>query len=454
MTELLSKVTGLEPEELKPAGLAAGFIFCLLAGYYVVRPLRDEIVLLLGKEYVPKLFIWTLLVMTVANPLFAYLLNRFDRISFIKVVYRFFALNILFFIGIFKYLEATGQMPEGGKAELVTGEAFWVCAVFFVWVSVFNLFAMSIFWALMADLYDPKRSKKVFGLVGAGGTLGQIVGSGLTKTAVDFLGPTNLLFLTVLLLEMSVFIMVRLTHDYKEPPKKEHEKKAGPLSGIADILRSPYLLAICLYFFCYSFTSSFIWFQKQYIVDGALALRETRVDFFATIDLVVGALTLIVQLFFTGRLIAFVGLAVGLSLVPVVTGLGFLLLAFKPGLIAIAAVEVCRRVANYGVSRPAREMLYTVVSRREKYLSKNFIDTFVYRGGDAVASGAFTLITTYVGALRSVSLLALPVAGLYLLVSAYLGKTHKVKAERLEEIQAQPERGGQSGDSSKGQTEL
>ena len=178
--------------------------------------------------------------------------------------------------------------------------------------------------------------------MGAGGTLGQLVGSFLTKTLVDDIGPTNLLFLSVVSLEMAVFAMNRLAQNYEEPERPPEEDKPNALSGVSDILKSPYLLGICLYLLIYSFTSSFLWFQKQYIVAETLTSRVDRVDFYSTVNLITSSLTLIIQLFLTGRLLPLIGLTAGLSLVPVVTTVGFLVLGFNKGLYLLAAVEICR----------------------------------------------------------------------------------------------------------------
>jgi ATP:ADP antiporter, AAA family len=429
--EVLCRITGLDEEQLAPAWFSSLYVFFLLAGYYVVKPLRDDIALLLGKDFIPKLFIWTLIVMVIANPIFSALMNRFGRVIFIKYVYRFFSLNVLAFIAIFKWLESNGMMPKSGEAVQIQGTAFAVGVVFFVWASVFNLFAVSIFWALMADLFNSGDSKKLFGLVGAGGTFGQLVGSFATRSLVDDIGPTNLLFLTVITLELSVYMMTRLTGDYTDPPKETGKNKPNAFSGVTDILKSPYLLGVCFYLFLYTFTSTFLYFQKQNIVDVTLPLREDRVAFFATISLLISIFTLIIQLFLTGRLLPLIGLSAGLSLVPVVTVIGFLTLGFNPGLWPLAAVEVCRSTANYGISRPSREVLFTVVSRREKYLSKSFIDTFVYRAGDAVASGAFSYILSLSLSLQAISFIAVPVAVLYFGVGVALGKIQTKKAAAL-----------------------
>jgi len=425
---LFCRATGLEESQIAPAGLATLYIFFVLAGYYVAKPLRDDIALLLGKEFIPKLFVWTLLVMVVANPIFSALMNRVSRVRFIKFVYRFFALNLLGFIAAFKWLEKAGMMPKGGEAVQIQGTAFAVGTVFFVWVSVFNLFAVSIFWALMADLFDSRDSKKLFGLVGAGGTAGQLFGSWATTALVDDLGPTNLLFITVVTLELAVYAMLGLTRDHTEPPRETGPSKPNAFSGITDIIKSPYLLGICFYLFLYTFTSTFLYFQKQHIVDVTLSDREERVAFFATVSLLISVFTLIIQLFLTGHILPMLGLSVGLSMVPIVTVIGFVALGFNPGLWPLAAVEVCRSTANYGISRPSREVLYTVVSRREKYLSKSFIDTFVYRAGDAIASGAFAFIQGLSLTLQAISFVAVPVAFVYLGVAGFLGQAQARRA--------------------------
>lgn len=434
--QLLCKITGLSEAELEEGRLAAIAIFCLLAGYYVMKPLREEIGLLIGKEYAPRLFMGTMVAMLLANPLFSALMARFERLTFIKIIYRFFAANILIFIGVFKYLEATGQMPEGGQATNVSGVAFWTAIIFFIWVSVYNLFAVSVFWALMADIYDSKQSKKVFGFLGAGGTFGGLIGSLLTKEAVGTVGPTNLLLLTLILLEAAVWLLKSVAKDHREPERKPGEKSPNALSGVSALLKSPYLLTICLYIFFYAFTSSFLYFEQQHIVDAALENREARVDYYATVNTIFNAATLVIQLFLTGRLLPMFGLSVGLSLVPVVTVVGFLALAYEPSLTVLAGVDILRRTANYGITRPAREVLFTVVGREEKYLSKSFIDTFVYRGGDSVASASFEVIQAQTTSLKVISLIAVGVGVIYTVVAWFLGLAQVKKAKAQESSEA------------------
>ena len=433
MISLIQKVTGIDKDQVVPATLAAFFFFCIMSGYYILQPMRDEIGLLVGKDMIPKLFLITPIVMLVANPIYSYFVNRISRIRFMKLIYRFFAINVLIFIGIMKYLEATGQMNATGAADLVKGPAFYVAVCFYLWVSVFNLFAMAVFWALMADLYSGSAGKKVFGFVGAGGTLGQFIISGLAAKMVVFTGPTNLLFVTVVFLELGVQAMLRLTRGYVEPERQPDQKKDSVFDSVGDIVRSKYLLGICLYLLFYTFTSTFIYFQKTSIVSDALSDRAARYAFFSQVNFAVSGLTLFIQLFLTGRLLPLVGLGIGLAFVPTVTMGGFILLAYVPTLTSIAIVDIFRKTANYAVSRPSRELLYTAVSRREKYLAKGFIDTFVYRGGDAIASITYDAIKAAGAATTVLSVVAIPISVLYFILSLALGKAHGVKMKALED---------------------
>lgn len=424
MVRLLSKLTGLPEKDAPQAAFAFVFFFCILASYYIVQPLRDELGLLVGEDQIPGLFAGSLVVMALANPLFAYFLNRSGRVKMMKTVYRFFAVNILLFIGIFKFLESTGQMAAHGEAEKVGGLAFVVICVFFLWVGVFNLFAVSVFWALMSDIYTGEQGKRAFGFLGAGGTLGQMFGSFLTGQLVASVGPTNLLVISVLLLEIGVQAMLVITRSYEEPVRVPGEKKPGAFSGVSDIVKSPYLIGICLYLFLYSFSSSFIYLQKQGMVADTLSDRTARVGFFSNVNLWVSVMTFFIQLFLTGSVLSTIGLAGGLSLVPIVGVLGFLALARKPDLQTIAILEVVRKTANYAISRPSREVLFTAVSRREKYQAKNFIDTVVYRLGDTGAAAVFKLVFTSATTAVTISLSAVVVSVVYLFVGLGLGKAH------------------------------
>lgn len=440
MLSLFHRITGLGKLGTEREAWLFLFCFSIMAGTYVVKPLRDELPGLMGDGWDTVLFRCTLVVMIIANPIFSAVVNRTTRVGFMKGIYRFFGANLLLFIAVFKYLESTGQMPRSGAAVQVAGAAFFASGIFFVWASVFNLFAVSVFWALLADLYSGEQGKRVFGFIGAGGTLGGVAGSLLTSNLVDDVGgPTNMLFLTVFFLEVAVQTMLRATRGFVEPERPKAEDRPNALSGIGAIFASPYLLGICCYLFFYAFTSSLLWFQKQDIVKAFIPDREPRVQFFAEINTYINALTLVIQLFLTSRLLPLLGLGAGLALVPVVTFVGFLALAQSPTLFVIGLFEVVRSTCNYAISRPSREVLFTAVSRQEKYLSKSFIDTFVYRGGDTMASFATDGIKATTKSLAALSYSGTPVCVLYLLVALGLGRAHarKTAKERADAVTAE-----------------
>lgn len=410
-----------------------------MASYYILQPLRDEISLLLGKDYLPSLFRWTMLGMLVTNPLMALLMARVPRHRLVPVIFRFFMSHLVLFVVLFS---ATGMGRGQTEAQVIQGYARLVPGLFFVWVSVFNLTAVSLFWSTMADRFSSNQSKKFFGFIGTGGTLGQLAGSQLAAWLVPFLGPTYLILVSVALLEFSVRSCPAVS------PPDDLADSGGPegvaskvddqtpphlFSGILPVLRSPYLLGICAFLFLYAFTSSFIWFQRQELVADSFDNRAGRVQFLAALNFWGSFATVLVQMFITGRLITSLGLLFTLALVPGYTALGFSAFATRPSLFLLALFEVTRKTLNFAIARPSREVLFTVLSRQEKYLAKNFIDTFVYRAGDAIASVAFeglkkglTLGTT------GLSWAAVPFATLWTMVAIGLGIAQKRKQAEIE----------------------
>ena len=242
----------------------------------------------------------------------------------------------------------------------------------------------------MADIFGGSR-KRLFGFIGAGGTLGQIFGSSFTTFIVHVIGNTNLLLVSAVFLELSVLCMIQVGKNLKakdeQKEKKAAKKDGGTWEGITAVFKSNYLISICLFMFLYTFTSTFLYFEKQAIVSEYISSRAERTSFFSGVNLAVGILTVLVQLFFTGRIIPMLGIALSLAFLPMFTSFGFLALGLLPQLWMIAGFDVLRKTLNYAITRPSREILYTVVSRAEKYKAKSFIDTFVYRRGCYCLSG-------------------------------------------------------------------
>jgi AAA family ATP:ADP antiporter len=412
----LNRLVAVEPDELRPMLWAALYNFLLLAAYFVIRPVRDEMGIAGGVRNLPWLFLGTLLGMLLVHPLFSALVGRLPRRLFVPLSYGFFVVNLLVFWVFFLILPPTS--------------AIWTGRVFFIWTSVFNLFVVSIFWSVMADLFRPGQAKRLFGFVAVGGTVGAAVGSGSTAFLASRVTPTNLLVLSAVLLGLAMLAAHNLMRSSalaearREVPIADAGAAVGGriLDGVRAAFSSPYLIGIVGYMLLYTITSTFLYFQQAGIVDTSLTDRAARTVFFARIDLAVNSLTAIIQIFLTGRIVRRIGVALSLATLPLVSLLGFGAVGVWPTLTAIAVVQVLRRTSNYAIARPCREMLYTVVSRDSKYKAKNFIDTFVYRFGDQV--GAWTsgllMVVGLGGAL--ISVVAAPLAAVWLAVGLWLGR--------------------------------
>lgn len=376
---LVGRVVLVRPGEFPALLLSALYIFLLFAAYSMLRPVRESFGIERGADDLPSLITATLVAMAVATPVFGWLVSRLPRRRFIPLAYRFFGLNMLAFWGAF-YL-----LPE--RAHL------WLGYGFYVWLSVFNLFVVSVFWGLMADLWTSEQGKRLFGFIGVGATLGVIAGSLTTATLVDALGRVNLMLVSAVLLEGAVWAMLGVAGRFgvRADAKATPELSPGALEGLRQVFSSPYLLAASGYMLCYTVCSTFLYIKVGEVVSGAIADRGERTAFYANITLWTNILTLLTQVFLTGRIVRTVGVGVALTAVPLVTIAGFVVLGNAealalPLLGTVFAFSVARGWTNYAVSRPSREMLYSVVSRDEKYKAKPFIDTFVYRGGDALGA--------------------------------------------------------------------
>ena len=429
--KLIEKNLKCDQEEAGYVFFSFNFFFCLMASYYILQPLRDETGVMLGDT--PTLFLWTMAVMFLVNPIFSMVMARIPRPRLVPVIYRFFMVNLLLFVIGFKMIGAAS-----GEAQLV-GDARLIPSIFFVWVSVFNLFAMSLFWSVMADRFTGAQGRKFFGFIGAGGTLGQMAGSTIATLLVPHLGATNLMFISILLLEISVHWRPSIEDVIREQ-KAAQTKATGssetetpkPWTGLLLVFKSPYIFGICCYLLLYAFTSSFIYFQKQVVVGDVFKTREDRVAFFGAMNFIASGGTLLVQLFVTGRLISALGLIFSLSLVPAFTCLGFVGLALQPGLILLSLFDAVRKMLNFAIARPSREILFTVVSKEDKYIAKNFVDTFVYRAGDSLASFAFTGIKGLNLGAQAYSWAAVPFSCLWVAVAATLAKAQRKKQEAQE----------------------
>jgi ATP:ADP antiporter, AAA family len=418
---LLRRVMSVEPAEARVVLWCWLYIFAVMSSYYIMRPIRDQMGVAGGVNNLQWLFTATLLGMLALNLPFAYLVKTLPRSRFIPLAYRFFAVNILLF----------------AVALLVAnpGQIVWVGRVFFIWLSVYNLFVVSIFWQMNVDLFSPEQGKRLFGFIAAGATIGAVVGSSATASLAQHVPTTALLVGAAILLEVAVFAVGRLArlspalHHQPRETREERPIGGGVLSGIVNALRNPYLLNVSAFILLFSVTSTFLYFQQVGIVSHSFPDRGAQTSFFATLDLIVNCLTLALQLFFTGRIVVLLGVAMALALLPALTLVGFSVVAAMPSLTTIAVFQVLRRAGDYAIARPTREVLFTVLPREDRYKTKSFIDTFVYRLGDQVGAWSVALLRSFGDNVATAAIAAMGIAVLWLLNALWLGRREAVLAK-------------------------
>ena len=423
----LNRIVAVKDNEVRPMLWATLYYFLVLAAYFVIRPIRDEAGLAGGVRNLPWLFLGTLLGMLLIHPLFTALVSRLPRSRFIPLAYTFFALNLVVFWFFFQSLSAA--------------QGIWIGRVFWVWTSVFNLFVVSIFWSLMADLFRPAQATRLFGFVAVGGTIGAVVGSSTTAFLASRITPTHLLLVSAALLILALLAARQLA---RSVPISEEQEAGGSgstadepvggglLDGIRLVLSSSYLLCIVGYMLLYTITATFLYFQQAEIVEVSFADRAARTVFFARIDLAVNSLTALIQIFFSGRIVRRMGIALSLAALPLVCVLGFSALGIAPTLVAVAVFQILRRTSNYAIARPCREMLYPVLPRDAKYKAKNFIDTFIYRAGDQVGAWSYTGLGALGLGAAAISLVAVPLAAVWLGIGLWLGWRQRSLADSTE----------------------
>ncbi|HSC24201.1 MAG TPA: MFS transporter [Casimicrobiaceae bacterium] len=405
------------PAERAAALWSFGYFFTLLAGYYVLRPLRDQMGIAGGVKALPWLFTATFVALLVAQPIYGALVARLPRTRFIPIVYHFFALNLALF-----WLLLTLRV-----------ETTLVARVFFVWVSVFNLFAVAVFWSFMADLFTSEQGKRLFGFIGAGGTLGALLGPVITIGLSVPLGPANLLIPAIVFLELAVFCSHRLERAAAAHPAsraRERRVGGGAFAAVPELLRSPYLLGVGAWVSLLSFGATILYLEQANIVSASVHGAGVQTRIFASIDLAVGLLTLATQVFATGRVLDRFGVGIAAAALPAVYVVGFSVLALVPTLAVVLVFQVTQRWMNFAIANPARQVFFTVVAREEKYKAKNLIDVVIYRGSDALYGWVFDTLQAIGLKLAGIALWSLPVVAGWLVLSIALGRTHERRAAR------------------------
>jgi len=427
-SHVFQRFTNVRREEVGPTIVAGMFFFCVLTALMVIRPAREALGMQRGIDEVRWLFIGTVLVTLLVNPVFGWLVSRFRRLVFINATYLFFAAGLVaFYLLLVLSPESVGQR---------TGQ------VFYVWFSVFNLFATMLFWALMADRFTFEQSKRLFGAIAVGGTLGAIFGPWLASQLAKPLGTPVLLLVAAAFLLLALgaarwVTQLRRDVSVSGTPRAEHEALGGGAwEGLKSVVRSPYLLAICGYVLILAVIVTFLYFTRLQMVAALGTDVDMRTTVFARIDVIVQTTTLVLQAVITGHLMKRLGVALTLALLPLTAALGFLGLAIVGSLAALIAFESVFRAVQRGIMRPARETLFTVVPRVDRYKAKGFIDTFVYRTGDVVGAQTEGLLKGLGLGLGALATVAIPLAAAWMALGIWLGHAQR---QRANDTQAQPE---------------
>ena len=421
MYELIRRVVPVERQELPALFWAFLYFFCVLAAYYILRPVRDEIGMLSGAQKLPWLFSAVFVTMLAVIPLFGWVAGHFPIRRLLSAVYGFFVVNLL---GFFMVLNR-------GVALEVMGP------IFFVWLSVFVLFVVSVFWSFMADVFPTDAARRLFGCISAGGSLGAITGPLITAAAVKGIGVQGLLLVSAFFLLVAVGCMLALLKWYlvhhgtdlgKTHLSSAKDPTADPPSlwiGVIRIFRSPYLRGIALYLMCYSVLSTFLYSQATILIPEVMPNSEDRMQLFASIDLAINVLAFTLQLFAIGWLLTRFGVVIMLAVMPIVSVIGFGVFGLWTVLPVLIGFGVVRRAGEFSITKPTRETLFTVVPREEKYQAKNVIDTVVHRGADATGTGIVSLLHTWGMGLSHIAFAAMPIAALWLGTALWLGGRHE-----------------------------
>ena len=413
---IVQSLTGAESDEVRPLCWSFLYFFCLLCGYYILRPVRDEMAIEGGVQNLPWMMTATFVTLLLVTPLFGFLSARVPRERLLLTVYAFFGAHLLMF---FLFM-ANHIAPQ------------WIARIFFVWLSVFNLFVVSVFWSFMADLFTPVQGTRLFSVIAAGGSTGAVIGPLVTTTLTYVVPIPFLMVVSAAFLGACGVCIRQLDRWSKQQPAQRLTQTEGPIggsmwAGLRLALASPYLLGICCYLFFLTTSATFLYLEQTRLIGAQVPSPEGRTRLFAVMDLAVNVMTFLTQFFMTSQMISRFGLASALMLLPAASMVGFAMLGLMPLLVVFVLFTIIRRVGEYAIAKPAREVLFTVLSREEKYKAKNFIDTTVSRGGDAITGWLVNGVKSLGIAATQIAWALVPLACLWAWLGWFLAKQEEAK---------------------------
>lgn len=409
----LRRFVAVERHEALPLITSFFMFFALLAAYYVIRPFRDEMGNTYGKGEMHELFTLVFLIMLAAVPLYGFIASRFPRRYVLPALYSFFVICLLSFYVVFR----SSGVSHGGSGA------------FYIWGSVFNLFAVSLFWSLMSELWTAADAKRLFGFISAGGTAGALTGSLVTKAALTVYAPIDLLVIAAALLILSLALALTLRRLREAPTGHETEPAGGGIfDGAVKVLRQPAFAQIALFVLLANVVGTFFYAEMQRQAALAFTDSAARVDFFNTRELFVSLFTLAIEVFGTAAVFRRFGLTAALVALPCMALIGTLAIWSTPLLYVVAAAMVAERIVAFSLASPAVKVMYTLAKPDEKYKVQSFIDTVVYRGGDAASGWLFKWLGAGLGfATASIPLVALPLVVLWLWNARGLGRSYEAR---------------------------
>jgi AAA family ATP:ADP antiporter len=417
--DALRRAVDVKPGERASLGLAFVMFFAVLASYFTVRPVREMMGASLPKGELAQLFTVVFLVMLAAVPVFGYIATRLPRRLVLPGVYGFFIFNLIAFSIAMRGVAPGGAVPA------------WLASAFFVWVSVYNLFVVSLFWSLMSDRWGSEQGTRLFGIISAGGTLGALAGPLIAGQLVGVIGTANLALVSAAFLGAALVASFQLGGDSVTAGigrSAEPVTLAAVVEGATRVVRSPYLFRIALVILLANLVSTFFYLEQSRLVKATIASGTAQVEFFASRDLIVSVATALVQLFGTATLLRTFGLTAALAALPVVCIGGLLVIGVLPTLAIVAGVMAFERIVAFALAGPAMRVLYTVVDPDEKYKAQNFIDTVVYRGGDALSGWMFAGFGALGLSVAVTIALTMPFAGAWLVACLGLGRMQAARA--------------------------
>ena len=413
----LQRVARVEADEVRPVAVAFLLFFCVLCGYFMLRPVRETIGTVLGEAEVEKLFAMTFFASLAVIPLYGLACSRLPRAVVLASVYAIFGGSLLVLAALMN------ADPDN----------VYAARFFYVWISVFNLFVVSVFWTLMVDRSTSQQAKRLFGVIAAGGTIGGLVAPIATDALIEPIGRTGVLVVSASLFGLAILCQVILLRIWREggdgTDRAAQTRPMGgnPFAGITQVIRSPYLLGFCGFVLLLSAATTFLYFEQLRVVTEAFPDEDDRTQVFARLDFAVQALTLVTQLFFTSRIATRLGVAVLLASVPLAMVGGFLTLAVMSNFWVLAVVMVVRRAGEYALTRPGREILFTSVDTETKYKAKNLIDVVVYRGGDALSAWVRKGLKASGLSFSAIALVGAGIALVWALVGLWLARRHEAR---------------------------